>query len=302
MKVLIFGGSGFIGKNLLSLLNEKHEIFTASLRIGNTVNSVSQADVFINLIGKAHDHSGEVTEDEFYFVNFDLAKKVYHEFVKSEAKLLVHISSIAAVEEYESKHFLKEDDLCNPMTWYGKSKRKAEVWLLNQPVPLGKKIVILRLPMVHGSGDKGNLKLLYKLISKKVPYPLGAFNNYRSFISVDNLAFFIESIIINYKVLEAGVYHVADDESVSTSQIIEIIKKIQNIKLLNLSLPKFMVRFVASLGDIVPIPLNSNRLKKMTSDLVVSNKKIKQALGIKKLPLTAEEGLIKTIQSFKNNK
>ena len=49
--------------------------------------------------------------------------------------------------------------------------------------------------MIHGIGDKGNLGLLHKFISKGIPYPLSSFNNYRSFISMDNFSFFIKSII-----------------------------------------------------------------------------------------------------------
>ncbi|UZJ66447.1 sugar nucleotide-binding protein [Sphingobacterium sp. KU25419] len=75
----------------------------------------------------------------------------------------------------EAPKALSEVAVYNPVSCYGKSKRAAEEWLLEQALPLGKKLIILRPPMVHGSGDKGNLNQLYKLVSKGIPYPLARF-------------------------------------------------------------------------------------------------------------------------------
>src|SRR5690606_37353749 len=127
--------------------------------------------------------------------------------------------------------------------------------------------------------------------------PLSSFDNNRSFISIDNFCYFIEHIILNQGKIESGIYHIADDEAVSTKDIIGIIKEIEGRRVPNLALPKKVVEWIARLGDVIPIPLNTKRLKKMTSDLLVSNHKIKAALGVQKLPLTAKEGLIKTIRS-----
>ena len=295
-KTIILGSSGFIGQNLIKRNPNSEGV---SLRDGNWKNQISDAEVIINLVGKAHDHKGTATEQDFRYANVDLAKEIFNEFLKSNAKLLIHISSIAAQEEFESSKPLKEENQCHPFSSYGKTKREAEEWLLQQNLPEKKKLIILRPPMVHGEGDKGNLGLLYKLISKGIPYPLASFDNKRSFISIDNFSYFINQIIENKELLENGIYHISDDEAVSTKEIIEIIKKVENNNTLNLSLPKVLVKFLAKIGDIIPLPLNTKRLKKMTSNLIVSNQKIKTALKIENLPLSAEEGLIKTIKSFK---
>jgi len=299
MKVSIIGSTGFIGKNLVSFLQNNDLVNGISLRDLNWKNTISNQDVLINLVGKAHDHKGTATQSDFYYANLDLAKEVFNEFVKSDSKLLIHISSLAAIEEFESTEVLVEDYNPNPQTFYGKSKRAAEVWLLEQNLPTNKKIIILRPPMVHGAGDKGNLGLLHKLISKGIPYPLASFDNQRSFISIDNFSFFIKEIIEKQDLLQSGIYHITDDEPISTNEIIEIIKKVENRKVMNLSIPKSIVRVLAKVGDFLPIPLNTIRLKKMTGNLLLSNQKIKTALNIKQLPLSAEEGIIKTIKSFK---
>lgn len=300
--IIIFGSSGFLGQHLYQDLQKSYEVNTVSLRNPHWSNSIPESDTFINLVGKAHDHKGVSKEEDFYFTNVDLTKLIFDSFLLSSAGLFIHVSSLAALEELESSKPLKEEDQCNPNSWYGKSKRLAEQWLLEQPLPKNKKIIIIRPPMIHGPGDKGNLALLYKLISKGIPYPLASFNNNRSFISIDNFNFFIKAIIDNSKKIETGIYHIADDEYISTNEIISVIKKIENKSILNLSFPKLIVEGVAKIGDFIPIPLNSIRLKKLTSDLTVSNQKIKLALDINQLPLSAEEGIIKTINSFKNKK
>ncbi len=295
----IFGNSGFIGSSLIASLPSCIGI---SYRENDWKSKVINCESVINLIGKAHDHSGNFTKEDFFNVNVEISKDIFKNFINSEAKLFVHISSISAIEEYESNKELKENDICSPESWYGKSKREAERWLLSQPLPNDKKIIIIRPPMVHGAGDKGNLKLLYKLISRGIPYPLSSFENKRSFISIDNFCFYIQQIIQNPDKLESGIYHIADEEPISTIEIINIIKKVTNKNVPNIVLPKGLVKAIARFGDRLSIPLNSKRLKKLTSNLLVSNEKIKKALNIEELPLTAKEGLEKTINSFLNNK
>lgn len=299
-KITIFGSSGFIGKNLVKSLQENNEVQEISLRNTSWKNDVvANTEVFINLVGKAHDHKGTATEKEYYFANVELAQQLFEIFKKSEAKLFIHISSLAALEEFESIKPLEETDECNPISLYGKSKREAEEWLLNEELANNKKLIIIRPPMVHGPGDKGNLGLLYKVISKGIPYPLASFNNARSFISIDNFNFYIKKIIEKNENLDNGIYHISDNETVATNEIIEVIKKVENIKILNINLPKSMIKALARVGDFIPIPLNTKKLKKLTNNLIISNQKIRNLLEIKKLPLTAEQGLEKTIKSFK---
>lgn len=302
MKISILGASGFIGKNLLANLSEFYDVRPVSLRKENWIKDMSDADVLINLVGKAHDHKGTATEKDYYFANVDLVKQIFSAFLKSDAKLLIHISSVAAVEEFGSDKPLQENDPSNPVSLYGKTKREAEEWLVQQGLPDQKRLIILRPPMVHGPGDKGNLGLLYRMVSKGIPYPLAAFDNERSFISIDNFAFLISRIIENYEHLNSDIYHITDDEPVSTKNIIEIIGRSEGKKIRLLPVPKSLIIFAARMGDVLKLPLNTKRLKKMTSNLIVSNQKIKTALKIENLPLSAEEGLIKTVKSFKSKR
>ena len=63
-------------------------------------------------------------------------------------------------------------------------------------------------------------------------------------------------------------------------------------------IPVKLMNVAARLGDFLHLPLNSERLKKLTESYVVSNAKIKQALSISHMPVTANEGFKKTLGSF----
>lgn len=295
--ICVLGASGFIGQNLLKAIPNSRGI---SLRDDEWEKEALSTDVFINLVGLAHDHAGTKTEDDYFYVNFELVKKIFRVFLQSRAKLFLHISSLSALEELESKEYLVETDICRPFSWYGKSKREAEKWLLEQTMSSDKKLVILRPPMVHGPGDKGNLRLLYNLISKGVPYPLASFNNRRSFICIDNFCFYVTKFVAGHDRIESGIYHIADEDPLSTTEIVDIIKSLTGKKQPNLAIPPIIVRAVAKMGDFLSLPLNSLRLKKLTRDLLVSSAKARSALG-GELPLTSENGVRKTIISFQTN-
>ncbi len=150
--------------------------------------------------------------------------------------------------------------------------------------------------MVHGPGNKGNLNLLYKIVSKGLPWPLGAFENKRSFCSIDNLCFIINELINNNQI-PSGIYNIADDEPLSTNELIDLISislgKNSNVW----NIPKWVIKSLSRLGDLFSFPINSERLSKLTETYVVSNYKIKKAIN-KPLPLTSKVGLMKTFNTF----
>ena len=150
--------------------------------------------------------------------------------------------------------------------------------------------------MIHGPGNKGNLNLLYGVVSKGILWPLGSFENKRTFTSIDNLCFIIKGLL-NQDV-ESGIYNINDDEAVSTNELIEIICSAMGKKAHIWHIPRWLMNGIAKLGGLLHLPLNPERLQKLTENYVSSNAKIKKALGIEQLPVRAKDGLIKTIKSF----
>ncbi|WP_255501873.1 hypothetical protein [Olivibacter sp. SDN3] len=170
---------------------------------------------------------------------------------------------------------------------------------MKQALPEGKRLFIFRPCMIHGPGNKGNLNLLYKVVKKGVPYPLGAFENQRSFLSIDNLLFVIKTILTDPSVA-GGIYNLADDSPLSTTEVIKIIGMASHRKPHIWRTPVALVNLLAKVGDLLSLPLNRERLQKLTESYVVDNAKIKAALGITTLPTAAKDGLLKTIESFEN--
>ncbi len=288
-KICVSGLSGFVGSNLMDYYG------------GGLVNYIdfnSSIYAFIHLAGKAHDFKNVTSVDEYYKVNTDLTEKIFDVFLASESKVFITLSSVKAVAD-EVDGELVEEVTPNPLTHYGKSKLLAEKYILSQPIPEGKRVYILRPCMIHGPGNKGNLNLLYRLVSKGLPWPLGLFENSRSYLSIENLCFIIKELI-EREDIPSGIYNVADDLPLSTNEIIEMIADSKGGKASILNINKSFIKSVARIGDILKLPLNSERLQKLTESYIVSNAKIKKAL-CKPLPVSSKEGLIRTFNSFSSN-
>lgn len=300
MKTIITGATGFVGQNLSAYL-QTQQINTQSLSLRKptwTTEIDTTAVAIIHLAGKAHDTSNTSTADEYFKVNRDLTIALFDEFFKSDINDFFFFSSVKAVADTVDG-VLYEDVMPKVVTPYGQSKLEAETYLLSQKLPEGKRLFIIRPCMIHGPGNKGNLNLLYKVVEKGMPWPLAAFKNQRSFLSIDNLSYLVHQMLLN-KAVPSGIYNLADDEAISTNQLIEIISTTLGKKPKLWNINANFIKSMVKIGDVLPLPLNSERLKKLTESYIVSNQKIKNTLSINKLPLSAEEGLIKTIQSFKN--
>ncbi len=299
--ILITGASGFVGQNLTYHL-KKYNLITISRKngfdynlIGNEFLDNNKIEIIIHLAGKAHDLKKTSNDSEYYEANTDLTRTLFDSFLKSKAKTFIYLSSVKAVKDFIETS-LTEDTEPTPISAYGKSKYEAEKYILSKKLDSNKKLFILRPCMIHGPGNKGNLNLLYKLVSKNLPWPLGAFENKRSFCSVDNLNFIIEQLISRNDI-SSGIYNIADDEPLSTKQIIELIANAQNHKSRIIKLPKSIIYFLAKIGNLIRLPFNSENLTKLTENYVVSNEKIKTAIG-KELPMSSKEGLLKTFSYF----
>jgi nucleoside-diphosphate-sugar epimerase len=289
--IFLTGSSGFVGFNLIENLRSSF-IFIKYQR--ETPIEINQ-DIVIHLAGKAHDLKTISNSDEYYQLNTELTKKVFDAFLASNAKVFITLSSVKAVAD-EVDNVLTEEYIPNPITHYGKSKLLAEQYILSKLIPDGKRVYILRPCMIHGPGNKGNLNLLYKLVSKGVPWPLGSFDNKRSFCSIDNLMFIIKELIQNTEI-PSGIYNVADDEPIGTNKIIEIISNKLNRDPRIWKIPQFIINIMAKAGDIFNLPLTTERLNKLTETYIVSNKKIKEAIN-KSFPVSSMVGLLKTITSL----
>lgn len=296
MSIYISGSTGFVGKNLIPYLNKAgYQTAPLDLRKTLSISFPEGVTAVVHLAGKAHDLKKASQPEIYYDINTELTKKVFDAFLASNATAFIILSSVKAVRD-AVEGILTETDSPQPKTDYGKSKLLAEEYIQSRIIPEGKRVYILRPCMIHGPGNKGNLNLLYKLASKRIPWPLAAFDNQRSFLSVENLCFVIKELL-DRKDIPSGIYQVADDDSLSTNELIQLIAQAMNFKPQLWHIPKKFIQMLSKIGDALHLPLNSERLQKLTENYVVSNHKLKTALK-KGLPLSAKAGLTKTIRSF----
>ena len=309
MKILITGVHGFVGSNLVEYLKAENEIYgldIVSPEKDGIVKTFSwddldagvlpEMDAIIHLAGKAHDTKNNSAADVYFKVNTGLTQKIFDYFLSSGASKFVFFSTAkAAADRVEG--MLTEDVVPTPVGPYGESKIKAEEYVLGKELPTGKQVYIFRPCMIHGPGNKGNLNLLYSVVRKGIPWPLGAFENRRTFTSVENICFAVNGVLT--KDVSSGIYNMGDDEALSTNELIGEICKSLGKKAHIWRLPKGLMTSIAKVGGWLHFPLNPDRLQKLTENYVSSNAKIKAALGVEKMPVDAREGLQRTLESFR---
>lgn len=287
MKIIMTGSHGFVGSNLIEALHGEYEIIRWD---ASTDRALPDVDAVIHLAGLAHDTSHTTEAEKYFEVNTGLTKKLYERFLDSTAKKFIFFSSIKA----------QDGD-----TAYARSKRAAEDYIQNHPTPASplkgagnKQVYILRPCMIHGPGNKGNLNLLVKWVKKGLPWPLAAFENKRSFASIGNVCFIVNRLLGSE--VESGTYSICDDEPVSTNELVSKICDCLGRKARLWKIPQRLIGIGAKVGDLLHLPLNSERLAKLTENYVVDNAKIKEALGIKMMPIKALDGLKTTIRFMIN--
>lgn len=311
MNILITGIHGFVGSNLVKVLAPKHTIYGIDIiapekeGVVRTYSwdeldggEVPATDVIIHLAGKAHDTKNEAKAEVYFNINTGLTEKIFDYFKTSDCKKFIFFSTAKAAAD-RVDGILTEEVVPTPVGPYGESKIAAEKYILSSKSMLkeGQKYYILRPCMIHGPGNKGNLNLLYSVVSKGIPWPLGAFDNKRTFTSIDNLSFIINAIL--EKDILSGIYNIGDDNSVSTNELIEIICNTLGRKSHIWRINKGFMTFCAKVGTVLHLPLNEERLHKLTENYISSNDKIKRAIGVETLPVDARSGIAKTIASFK---
>lgn len=302
MSILITGVTGFVGKNFTEYLKKNTEFDIKTMDLRGSFEPVLHHDItnVVHLAGKAHDLKKTSISDEYFQVNYELTKKIYDSFLASDASQFIFMSSVKAAADQLDEE-LSEVYVPNPKTAYGKSKLKAEQYILSQNLPEGKSYYILRPCLIHGPGNKGNLNLLYKIVKMGIPYPLAKFDNKRSFLSIENLCFLLSEIIIR-KDLPSGIYNVADDQPLATTEVVRLLgQTTRSGKASLLKIPTSLIKGIAKAGDVLHLPLNSERLTKLTENYVVSNAKVKKWLN-KDFPLDSSAGIVHTAASFLKKK
>ena len=183
-----------------------------------------------------------------------------------------------------------EGDVPDPRDPYAVSKWEAEQGLLAIARETGLEVVIIRPLLVYGPGVKANFRLLMKWVSRGVPLPLGAVNNKRSFVALDNLVSFIIHCIDHPKAANE-VFLISDGEDVSTTELLQKMARAFGKRSFLLPVPVGLMTFVAAMlgkRDIAD---------RLFGSLQVDSSKARDLLGWEPV-VSMDEALKRTAETY----
>ncbi len=273
--VLVTGSNGYLGSSFINQYKNKYKFENFSLLTQKLEDiNFDSVDIVLHCAALVHQKI-EHSYEKYHEINVEYPLKLAKLAKENGVKQFVFISTIAVYGEDEEK--LDENTVCNPITPYGKSKLAAEKELLKLNDD-NFVVSVIRPPMVYGKNAPGNIDSLIKLVKKLPIIPLGGIENKRSFISIQNLCHMIDEIITQQK---SGIFLASDDESLSTTRLIELIAK-------NLDKKVYLVKilFFETLLKIVKPSFH----KRLYGSLEVDNAITKEKLNLKN-PYSVEDGI-----------
>jgi nucleoside-diphosphate-sugar epimerase len=311
MRVMVIGGSGFIGQHLCAYLaNSGHQIVATArslealhgigglvepvqldLQSEDSVESVMNGiEAVVFLAARAHVIVDE-TEDplnEYRKVNVQGALKIARWAASQGVVRFIYISSIG-VNGTESKIPFCESDLPNPGEAYAQSKWEAEQALVECCKANGMDLVVLRPPLVYGINAPGNFARLLKIVAKGYWLPLGGLTNKRTLIAIENLVQIIE-ICLKHPAAANQLFLVADDDDISTSGLLTLIGNAIGKPVKLFWIPGWLLKFCASIFG------KRRELNRLCGSLQVNTSKARTELNWQPA-VSLEQGLNKLDQN-----
>jgi nucleoside-diphosphate-sugar epimerase len=285
-KILITGGSGFIGSNLLSQLPNDivsllGRTIPDSFKGGsarklidsqeNYEDCLKGIDVVIHLAAVAHD----ISDDQKYMeeVNVGGTLNLAKQAVDQNVKRFIFISSIGVLGN-KTNSPLTENSVSAPHSKYAESKLKAENALLKLAKETSLEVVIIRPVLVYGKGAPGNFSKLMSIVKITSFLPFGLTKNKRSFISIHNLVEFIKACILHTKA-KNEIFNITDSSTVSIKEFTNAIAIGLSTKIIQLPVPVFLFKILGRLMK------REDQVGQLVGDLEVDITKAKNLLNWK---------------------
>jgi UDP-glucose 4-epimerase len=314
LNILVTGATGFIGQRLIqhllaqtsfnisALVRDRNHSFPAKIKIllvptidGDTDYSsyLDNIDIVIHLAARVH-RMGDLGSSSYLAykaTNTDGTSRLAEQAANAGVKRFIYISTIKVNGELTTIGApFTADDTPQPSDPYAVSKHKAEQALQSLSKTTGLEYVIIRPPLVYGPGVKANFEKLIGLIHRNIPLPLGAINNQRSLVSIDNLISLITQCITHPQAANQ-VFLVSDDKDLSTTALLEMIAEAMNRPVRLLPIPETILTYAAKLFG------KSDIAKRLIGNLQIDLSKTKSLLDWQP-EITPEEGIRKATQSF----
>ena len=292
--IFITGATGFIGQHLITDLlaqNLNYKIVAAVREKSSALpNSVEQrvigdflkktdwtealegCDYVVHMAAlTSSGFASSYQENPLYSINTDTTEQIAKAASSAGVKRFIFLSSIKVLGETSAHPFTEEDEP-NPQDEYACSKLEAEKKLMIITSNTDMEVVIIRAPLVYGPGVKGNFERFVKLATMGIPLPLGNIKNRRTMCAVQNLSNFIITAL-KHPTAANEIFNVADNESLSTSELLKLLASANGKNLMLLPYSGNMTKMILQLFAQKKI---ANRL---FGSLEVDNKKAEENLG-----------------------
>lgn len=239
-KILITGASGFVGHRLALYLSAKgldvrcayrklpDNRFGDAVSIGSIgaetdwTDALKGCDVVVHLAG--HVGSRGVPDEYFSEVNDRGTSRLVEQAQTSHVRLLINASTIAVVTGHASRSVVNDQTPTGNYSVYGRSKLAGENHIAKF-VEIDRHAISLRPPMLYGDHASGNWRLLKRVAASGVPLPLSTFRNRRNLMAVDNFVHAVALLAtMDHDKVRSGAYAIADQEAVSTADIVRLMR------------------------------------------------------------------------------
>ncbi|MGV8879134.1 MAG: NAD-dependent epimerase/dehydratase family protein [Sphingobacteriaceae bacterium] len=288
-KYLLTGASGFLGSIIKDFLTANNieivglDLFgrprTVDISHPFNLNKDLEIDVVVHAAGKAHTFPRTKAEEEIFFhVNFEGTKNLCDALDRLAVKpsAFIFISSVA-VYGVHAGTMVTENHPLGGATPYSKSKILAENYLVEWTARRGIKLGIMRLPLIAGPNPPGNLGAMISGIRSGRYLSIGKANSSKSIVWQEDIAAVIPALA---KI--GGTYNLTDGYHPSFKELEQVISKALNKKL-PIRIPKLFADILGRFGDLLGkhAPVNSDKVRKITSTLTFDDSKARQLLNWK---------------------
>lgn len=306
-KVLVTGANGFLGSSLCTTLQQtdyevievvrrspKKNQFSIGELSGFTgpISALHGCDVVVHCAARVHVLREESLNplDAFSVVNVHGTLNLAHQAVDAGVRRFVYVSSVGVNGAETFSSAFREVDIPAPHSPYALSKYEAEISLRELASKTGLDFVIIRPPLIYGPSAPGNFGSLIQWLSCGVPLPLGAIDNRRSYVSLDNLIDLILTCI-RHPAAANQTFLVSDGEDLSTTDLLRRMGQALGRPARLLPVSTALLKFGAAM---VGKPELAQRL---CGNLQIDVSKARQLLGWTP-PLSVDEGLKKTAEGY----
>lgn len=307
MNILITGATGFVGTALVKKLNSSYDTMAVVRSQSNILPSSTHQliaknifeadfpndiDIIIHLAGRAHVLNDQSIDPltEFRKVNVEGTLQLARQALEKKVKRFIFMSSIGVNGSVTKQQPFTEDSVPQPHADYAISKLEAEQELKKLFAGSDTELVIIRPPLVYAAHAPGNFARLLKLVTTNLPLPFAGTSNKRSFVALENLVDFIQTCI-EHPNAASQTFLVADQESISTGELVQYLKQGMGKKARFIYLPQPLMKLgAACIGK-------SKLYEQLFESLEVNTSKAQNLLGWK-APISTRQAMLKAGQDY----